>query len=343
MTKTNSNRKEKDRHVRSVAKILPVFLCTLIFQLSASNHNHAYAISRGGCFGAAAAEYFVPGLGYAITRQWDKAIVFGGMRLYTGYKASEAFNSEYYQDDPDDIYETVDADESESGKDEIRVTLNKETWDAHYFSNLYGNLLFVTWGDLYQHSCQENTETYSLLFSPFRFDHFYNKWQFWLPILVLAGNYQSYDDNTMVEYYLKRGLTKDKINRDTFPQYYMVGVGEEMFFRGVVQHYFFESLRDFWKFSPSASRHLSILGASAVFAAAHTGTGFTASPATAFLFGLYEGYVYHPSLEEFDLITAIAIHSWWDLIVSYTILNHATYKEFHSDVQVPLFRIGFNF
>jgi hypothetical protein len=327
----------------SSAKILPIVLWTLLLILPAHSNNKALAISRGGCFGAAAAEYFVPGLGYAITRQWDKAIVFGGMRLYSGYKASEAFDSEYYQDDPDDIYETIDEEDSESGKEEIRVTLNKETWDAHYFSNIYGNLLFITWGDLYQYSCQENTETYSLLLSPFRFDHFYKKWQFWLPMLALAGNYHTYDDNTIVEYYLKRGLSKDQVNRDTFPQYYLVGVGEEMFFRGVVQHYFFESLRDYWKFSPGVSRHLSVLSASAVFAAAHSGTGFTASPAVAFLFGLYEGYVYHPSLEEFDLITAIAIHSWWDIIVSYTILNHASYKEFHSDLQVPLFKIGFRF
>lgn len=332
----------KQSHKKQACRLLPIpFLITVLLIISFPASG--FGISRGGCFGAAAAEYFVPGLGYAITRQWDKAVVIGGLRLYTGYKAVEAYSSEYYQEDEDDIYEFISADDSESGKDETTVTLTKETWEAHYYGSLYGNFLFVTWGDLYQFSCQENTETYALMASPLRFDHFYNKWQFWVPVGIALANYFTYEDDSIVEYHLSRGLTEDQMRRESFPQYYFVGVGEEMFFRGVVQHYFFESFRDYWNFSPGASRHLSILGASAVFALAHTGAGFTASPATAFLFGIYEGYTYHPSIEEFDLITAIAVHSWWDLIVSYTILNHASFKEYQSDLEFPVFQVGFRF
>lgn len=325
------------------SRLTVFFLLFLFYFCVSSFKSPVYAISRGGCFGAAAAEYAVPGLGYVLTKQWDKAAVFGSARLYTGYKALKAYDSEYYQEDPDDIYEYTPAEESESGKDETTVTMTKETWEANFYGSLYTNLLFVTWGDLYQFSCQENTETYSLLLSPFRFDHFYKKWQFWVPISIVLAGYLTFDDSSIVKYRLQRGLTERQIYNESFPKYYMVGVGEEMFFRGVVQHYFFESLRDYWEVSPWASRHLSIVGASAVFAAAHSGAGFTASPATAFLFGIYEGYVYHPSIEEFDLITAIAIHAWWDLIVTYAIINNAEFEEYKSEVQFPIMKIGFKF
>jgi hypothetical protein len=331
----------QSRLPNSMKKLIVCFLLTGRCVLPLKSE--LQAISRGGCFGAAAAEYLVPGLGYAITKQWDKSAVFGSVRWYSYFKANDAYDSEYYQEDPDDIYHTTDAEDSESGKTETTVTLTKETWEAQFYSNIWWNMLLVTWGDLYQFNCQENKETYSLMLAPFRLDHFYYKWQFWLPVVVALANYYTFDDDSIVEYHLERGLTKDDLNRDTFSQYYLVGVGEEMFFRGVVQHYFFESFRDHWNFSPGASRHLSILGASAVFAVAHSGSGFTATPAVAFLFGLYEGYVYHPSLEEFDLITAIAIHSWWDLIVSYAILNHAEFTESSAKIEVPLLKIGFRF
>ena len=207
----------------------------------------------------------------------DKAIVFGSSRLVTSNLGYEAYHSEYYQDDSDDIYETVDEEDSRSGKNETNVYLNKETWEANFYYSLNFNLLLTTWGDMYQHSCQNNTETYDLMLSPFRFDHFYKDWMFWMPFGFLVANYLFFyensqeESNSQVNYYLRRGLKESDLRRDSFPKYYMVGVGEEMFFRGTVQNYFFESLKDRWGFSASSSRHLSIFGASAVFAAAHDG------------------------------------------------------------------------
>ncbi|MBU3915030.1 CPBP family intramembrane metalloprotease [bacterium] len=300
-------------------------------------------MSKWACFGLGAAEYAVPGLGYAISGQWDKAIVIGGLRWASSSMYYNATESEYYQEDVDDIYEVTDSDDSQSGKTETIVRLTKETWTAQYYGNLYGNLLMITWGDLYQNGCQPNTETYSLMLSPFRIDHFYSKWQFWLPILVVAGNYSYFSEISKVDYFLDRGLTESDLKRDSFSEYYMVGVGEEMFFRGTVQHFFFELIKEKWGISPSFSRHLSVLSASAVFAAAHTGAGFTADPASAFLFGIYEGYVYHPSLDEFDLTTAIAIHAWWDIIISYAILNHADFHTVDADIRIPIFKMGFRF
>ncbi len=306
-----------------LAPLFPFFFC--IVSIFPAN---GYGLSSWGCFGAGAAEYFVPGLGYAITLQVDKALILGGGRWYTGRKYSDAADSDDYESDPDKIYRTTDRDDSESGKEEVSIYLNESTWEANYYGNLYSNLLLTTWGDLYQNGCQPNRETYSLMASPFRFSHFYDNWMFWLPMAIALANYRFISDETKIDYYLEKGLSERDLKNDSFSQYYMVGVGEEMFFRGTIQHYLFESMKGYWGMSAASSRHGSIFAASLLFAAAHSGKGFTANSAQAFLFGLYEGYVYHPSLEEFDLTTAIAVHAWWDLLVAYAILNNA---EFHED------------
>jgi len=301
------------------------------------------AVSRLECLGAAAAEYLVPGTGYLFTKQWDKAATLGGVRWMALSKVQAAYSSGYYQEDPEDIYFVTEADQSVSGKDEIRIVLNKETWEGNYFANIYGNLLLITWADFYQNSCEPNTDTYQLMLAPFRFDHFYDKWYFWAPLILAASNFSYYSDDAIVEYNLKRGLNRSDLRSQSFGEYYLVGVGEEMFFRGLVQNHLFNRLQESFGISPFWSRHLSVAGASAIFAAAHNGAGFTANPGSAFLFGLYEGYVYHNSLDEFDLITAIAIHSWWDILVTYAVLNNAEFNESQADVQIPLFQIGFKY
>ena len=79
--------------------------------------------------------------------------------------------------------------------------------------------------------------------------------------------------------------------------------------------------------SKSISRWGSIITASAVFGAAHSGAGFTATPAIAFLAGLYLGIIYHPADGDFDLIEPIAIHSWWDTILENRRLKGATFVD----------------
>ncbi len=325
--------------IQAIGKFLFLLLAVSVFLSNSS----LFAVGRLGCLGAGMAEYLVPGLGYALTKQWDKAIFLGGARWIASNHVYVALDSGYYQDDSDEIYKYIDADESESGKYETKVYLNKETWTGRYYSSMYADLLLTTWGDLYQHGCRPNTETYSLMLSPFRVNHFYNKWAFWVPLAFLVGNSIYFSGESQVDFYLKRGLKSSDLEKDSFSQLYMVGVGEEMFFRGTVQHYFFELMKDSWDFSPFLSRHLSVVGASAVFAAAHDGAGFSTNPFGAFLFGIYEGYfIYHPSLNEFDLTTAIALHSWWDIIVAYSIFNNADFHE-SQNIRIPIFSIGFEY
>jgi len=67
--------------------------------------------------------------------------------------------------------------------------------------------------------------------------------------------------------------------------------------------------------------------ASSLFAVAHDGSGFSANPGAAFLAGLYLGTVYHPAQGDFNLTEAIAIHSWWNSLISYKNYRDATFVE----------------
>jgi hypothetical protein len=45
------------------------------------------------------------------------------------------------------------------------------------------------------------------------------------------------------------------------------------------------------------------------------------------LAGLYLGTVYHPAQGDFNLTEAIAIHSWWNSLISYKNYRDATFVE----------------
>jgi len=254
----------------------------------------------------------------------------------------EALKSEHYQDDPDDIYKTTEADESESGKTETDVYLNRQTWDAIYYGALLQNLTFMSIWDMYEHDCEPNVDTYAKTLAPFHFSHFYDKWYFWLPMTVLAYNYNTYSNDNKTTFHLGNGLTEGRLREDGTRMFYLVGVGEEMIFRGTIQKSMYEYFKE-TGMSPGASRYSAIFLGAVIFGAAHSGSGFSANPLQAFAAGAFLGWVYQPEDEEFDLITAIAIHSWWDLIIFYTILNHSEVQESEEPVEIPIMKASFQF
>ncbi|MDX2471575.1 MAG: CPBP family intramembrane metalloprotease [SAR324 cluster bacterium] len=305
-------------------------------------HFNALAISNLGCVGAGLAETFVPGLGFGLTGSYDKMLLFGGGRRLASFQYYKAIDEDGYQEDPDTVYDiTTDED---TGITTSNVYINEPTWRANYYGTISSDLWMMSVGDLYINACEPSTESYSLIVAPFRFDHFYNNWMFYPPILLVAASYASFDKYSIVNYNLGQGLTEERIKNDSFSKYYLVGVGEEMLFRGTIQESFYQMYTQSFGWSPSAARHWSIFSGAAVFGLAHSGQGFTANPAAAFGFGVYEGYVYHPETgDDRDLITAIAIHSWWDLIVTYAYLHHANYTESTEQVEVPLAKVYFRF
>ncbi len=300
-------------------------------------------MDRLPCAGAALAETFLPGAGFALSGSWDKALILGGARWATINQYSQAIKEAGYQEKADQIYVIRDYTETASQKNELEIYYNLPTWNANYYGSLAGDLWLISLSDLYANSCEQNNETYGYLAAPLQIGHFYDNWMFYPPILLALYSYQTFDQNSTANYYLGMGLSEGRLKQDAFSQYYLVGVGEEMFFRGVVQNWFFGLYGENFGLSKELSRHLAVWSGAAVFGAAHNGQGLSAAPGGAFFMGAYLGYSYQPSLDEFDLTTAIAIHAWWNILVTYAVLNHATFTETEKEVQVPLLNVAFQF
>jgi membrane protease YdiL (CAAX protease family) len=122
------------------------------------------------------------------------------------------------------------------------------------------------------------------------------------------------------------GLTRDEMAAGFGAQYEMVAVGEEAFFRGVLNNGLSSGLGEFW----------GLVASSALFGVAHNGQGATAYPAGAALFGLYLGWLQQHN--EYRIGQGVAIHFWWDFLLSLALLQK------HSpDQQVTLAHVYLRF
>ncbi|MDT8448092.1 MAG: CPBP family intramembrane glutamic endopeptidase [bacterium] len=202
--------------------------------------------------------------------------------------------------------------------------------------------MLITWGDLYLHGCEPNNKLFEYAAAPVRFDQLYKDPWFIFPILGLSLSLSQLSQTELVQYHLGNGLTKSDLYNDAWKQYYLVGFGEEMFFRGLVLEGFNDSFRA-WEFSPNASRHLSIFGSAAVFGLAHNGQGLSANSLSAFASGVYLGYAYMPEVNQREMARVIALHAWWDILISYAYFNNAEFFEGQSKVEIPVATISFRF
>ena len=57
-------------------------------------HSQVQAKSAWNCFFTGVGEWAVPGLGYAITQQWDKTAIFGSLKWYSSFQYLDAASSE---------------------------------------------------------------------------------------------------------------------------------------------------------------------------------------------------------------------------------------------------------
>ncbi len=279
----------------------------------------AWGVSSLGCLGATVAEYLIPGLGYGVLGHYDKMIVLGGSRWlainkYLTYSGSDDYE-EYYKK----IYKKT---ELSDGKEQHDFFYSRETYYANAYLSIYGNLTYTTFYDLYEKGCENNSETYGLMLAPFQVWEFGDELTFWGPTIWASS---APLDTDKLTYHVDTDLSKTEMINMSFLQYQLVGVGEELLFRGVIQQSLFKLYSN--GLSKTISRWGSILTASAIFGAAHNGAGFSASPGIAFAAGIYLGWVYHPADGDFDLIQPIAIHSWWDTILEHRRLQGGNFVE----------------
>jgi len=279
----------------------------------------AWGVSGLGCIGATVAEYLIPGLGYGILGHYDKMLVLGGSRWIAINKYWHYSSSDDYEQYFNKIYKKTDLADDQKQHDYF---YSRETYYANVYLSMYGNLTFVSFYDLYETGCEKNSQTFGLMLSPFQVWEYADEWTFWIPT-IWASTVSL--DSDLVTYHVDNDLSKNEIINTSFLQYQLVGVGEEMLFRGVIQKSLFNLFST--GVSKGYSRWGSIITASAIFGAAHSGAGFTASPEIAFVAGMYLGMVFHPADGDFDLTQSIAIHSWWDTILAHRRLKDAKFVE----------------
>jgi len=299
-------------------KNIKIYFFSIIFGLLIPNTT--WGVSSLSCLGATVAEYLIPGLGYGVLGQFDKMLILGGARWmainkYMAYVSDSDFEQNY-----ENIYKKTNLEDEKTQHD---FFYSKETFYANAYLSIYGDLTFVTFYDLYDKGCEYNPDTYGLMLSPFKIWEYGDEFTFWVPT-IWASSVPL--DSDLITYHVDSDLSRKEMINTSFLQYQLVGVGEEMLFRGVIQQSLFKLLT-VGGVSKSFSRWGSIITASAVFGAAHAGRGFSATPGIAFAAGLYLGWVYHPVDGDFDLTQPIAIHSWWDTILEHRRLSGAKYVE----------------
>ncbi len=322
-----------------ILRFFPLFVgCLIPFS--------AWGVSSLGCLGATVAEYLIPGLGYGLLGHYDKMIVLGGSRWMLINKYLTYAGSDDYEESYNKIYKKTELSDDNNQHD---FFYSRETYFANAYLSMYGNLTYATFYDLYETDCEENYETFGMMLAPFQVWEFADELTFWGP--TIWASTVPLDTDT-VTYHVDTDLSKTEMINTSFLQYQLVGVGEEMLFRGVIQQSLFKLFST--GLGKGLSRWGSIFTASAIFGAAHNGAGFSASPGIAFAAGIYLGWVYHPADGDFDLTQPIAIHSWWDTILERRRLQGANYVErkhgenalnhpLKSDRIYPLFGFDYRF
>jgi len=313
---------------------LGVFLCALL-GFSAP----AQAMSSLKCFGVGAAEAFFPGVGYLYTEQYGKAAALGGGNWYFMNSAFKAFQDQDTNDSYDQTYQWVEKKDSTLNKNEFYYNYNQGDWQEEFSFGMSLNFTFISIADMYRGGCEHNPETAQLALAPVRFDHFLSNWMFYPPVLYWAWKHNDIQKNTHTEINLGRGLKASRVFNEGVVLDYTTGIAEEMLLRGTIQQSLFNWFSTEELMSPEAARHSSIF-----LTAAALGGGSSGSRATeVFLLDLYQGYTYHPKLDEQDLMTTIAIHSWTNMLVSYWMIKQAKVTETNQKLEVPLLQLSFNY
>ena len=149
---------------------------------------------------------------------FDKMLIFGGLRWGASAKYYSYSQSPSYQEDIEDIYKETELEDDKTLTD---IYFSKETFYGRSFASIFSNLTFITFYDLYDGNCEENPETYGLIFSPFRIWDYGTEPTFWAPT-IYAGAVPM--DGDLVTYHVDPDLTRDQMLRQSFLQYQLVGV-----------------------------------------------------------------------------------------------------------------------
>jgi membrane protease YdiL (CAAX protease family) len=267
------------------------------------------------------ASILLPGLGQAINEDY----VPGALQFGTAMVLA----NQYIRLREDDRFIDFDDRVDEETK---TIRVNRVTFEADFYAFALLNLSFYSAFGAYRDgrlalgnegyntpAPQESLQELAL--SPFR-------WEFlkrpttlaplFFPLLFALtdagdGRYVFKPDST---------ISRDELAVGFFGIHEMVAVGEESFFRGMLNNGFSSSLGELWGLGVS----------SALFGLAHEGDPGQATALGAAVFGVYVGYLQQAN--DYRIGQGVAIHFWWNFFTSLGMLRSRA-----PDELVPLFNI----
>jgi hypothetical protein len=275
----------------------------------------------------AGASLLLPGLGQALNGDYAE----GGAQL--GLYLVLANQYLRLLDAPDYIKSTERTDRDRN------ITINRTSFDADLYGTALTDLSLYSAYGAYRDARQlRGNQGYATpapqetlgqaAAAPFQWEYLQRPTA-WLPVLIALGAAVSPPTSDSYLYRPQGGLTRDEMAYGMAGEFEMVAVGEESFFRGVLNNGFSSAFGENWGLAAS----------SAVFGLAHAGVGAQATPAAATIFGAYLGWLHQRN--DYDIREGVAIHFWWDFLTGIAMLK--TRKAQVGDPPVRLAEIAFHF
>jgi hypothetical protein len=256
----------------------------------------------------ATGSFFIPGLGQFINDEPVK----GGIHLATyGTAADTAL---YYRT-RDDYIEREDR----YDEDDLTITTNRNSERADLFATIASNTRFYSAYDAYRErramrgNLGYNTpisdeDFQDLATAPFMRRYLARPTTF-IPIAIAAsGLLLSSEDSWVTR--TQGGLTRSETAAMMVPRQGAVALGEEAFFRGILNNSFHHQFGPWWGTAAS----------SVGFGLAHSGAGLSANAGVATAYGVYLGWLHQHN--DYRLGENVAVHFWWNVLVSAAALRH---------------------
>ena len=252
---------------------------------------------------AAAGSFFLPGLGQAANSDYGKAGLHFGSALVLASQYSIQVEKEDY---------ILPADRVDNKNKEIdinRTSYEADLWGSALFNlSLYSS--FAAYRDGRQALSNQGYETPApgesladLASAPFQWDLLIRPTTF-VPLLIPLYFALTPPADEQFLFNPDDSITREEMAVGFAVRHNMVAVGEEAFFRGLLNNGFSSSFGDTY----------GLLTSSVIFGLAHQGNAGQATAAGAGLFGLYIGYL--QQINGYRIDQGVAVHFWWNFLVS---------------------------
>lgn len=256
----------------------------------------------------ATASLFIPGLGQATNGDY----VEGGLQFGTALVLAR----NYVRLSEDDRF--IEFEDRVDDQNKL-IHTNRVTFEADFYAAALTNLsLYSSFGAYRDARLAMNNEGYEtpapreslgdLALAPFNPEYLFR------PTTLVALVFPLYfaltdPDEERYIFQPDNTISRKELRLGYAGVHEMVAVGEESFFRGVLNNGFSSALGEGWGLAASST----------VFGLAHSGNAGQASEVAAALFGVYTGYL--QQINGYRIGQGVAIHFWWNFLVTLGMLN----------------------